>query len=84
MGSLRFEGVWFLAYPKDHEPSHVHGFYGEVRVVVDLLPGRKVRVSGRADAVTPSNGSKADVRHILGVAAKHVDELTALREKNNG
>jgi hypothetical protein len=39
MGSIRFDGVRFVVYTMDHEPRHVHGFYAEVEVIVDLRTG---------------------------------------------
>jgi hypothetical protein len=36
VASLRFGNVFFIAYPQDHEPRHVHGFTGETEVIVDL------------------------------------------------
>jgi hypothetical protein len=78
MGELRFEGVKFFAFPGDHNPPHVHGFYGEVGVIVDLNPDRTVVISDRKDAVKPPNGKRADIRHVTKIAAKHYDELIAL------
>jgi hypothetical protein len=69
MGSIRFEGVRYFSYPKDHEPRHAHGRYAETRVIFDLLPDGNVRISNRVKAVSPGNASKADIRHILAVAA---------------
>jgi hypothetical protein len=83
MGSIRFEGVRFIAYPRDHEPRHLHGFYAEVEVIVELHRDRTVRLSSRKDAVRPSNGNWTDARHILLVAAKHFEELVALWEKHH-
>jgi hypothetical protein len=82
MGSIRFEGVRFFSYPKDHEPRHVHGFYAGIQVVFDLLPSGNVRISNRAKAVRPRGASKADIRHILAVGAEHFNELVTLWEKN--
>jgi hypothetical protein len=83
VGSLRFDGVRFVAYPEDHEPRHVHGFYAETEVIVDLLtaPVRGVAVANRRDAVRPGNAKRSDVKHILGVAAAHLDELIGLWEQ---
>jgi hypothetical protein len=36
VGSIRFNGVRFVAYPEDHEPRHVHGFYAETEVIVEF------------------------------------------------
>lgn len=84
MGSIRFDGVRFVAYSMDHEPRHVHGFYAEVEVVTDLRPDGTVGLANSTDAIRPGNGSKADVRHGLTVAANHFDERTALWEKQHG
>lgn len=84
MGSIRFDGVRFVAYTMDHEPRHVHGFYAEVEVIVDLRRDGRVSLADRTDAVRPVNGSKADIRHILTVAAGHFDELVTLWEKHHG
>jgi hypothetical protein len=84
MGSIRFDGVRFVAYTMDHEPRHVHGFYAEVEVIVDLRLDGGVSLANRTDSTRPSNGSKSDVRHVLTVAAKHFDELVALWEEHHG
>lgn len=84
MGTKTYNGVWFAAYSHDHFPPHVHGRYGGVRVIVDLLPGGRVRESDRWDAVKPSNGKRSDVRRILAVAAFHAAELNQLWEKTHG
>lgn len=82
MGSIRFDGVRFVAYPEDHEPRHVHGFYAEVEVIVELIDGveRRVGLVDRRDAVRPGNASRSDVKHILQVAAAHFVELVRLWE----
>jgi hypothetical protein len=84
MGSLRFDGVRFTAYTMDHAPRHVHGFYAEIEVIVDLRQDGTVALAKRTDTIRPSNGSKADVRHVLMVAARHFDELALLWEKHHG
>lgn len=83
MGSVRFDGVRFVAYPEDHEPRHIHGFYAETEVVVELrvAPQREVVRANRTDAVRPGNASRGNVRHVLDVAAAHFDELVQLWEK---
>jgi hypothetical protein len=79
VGSVRFEGVRFVAYPQDHEPVHVHGFYAETEVIVDLREAaREVALAERNDAVRPGNASRSDVKHILQVAANHFDVLMEL------
>lgn len=84
MGSIRLDGVRLVAYTMDHEPRHVHGFYAEVEVIVDLRPDGKVSLANRTDAVKPGNGSKSDIRHVLTVAAGHFDDLVSLWEKHHG
>ncbi len=83
MGSSKFGGVLFVAYPNDHLPRHVHGFTGGIEVVVDLLPEENVALAERADAVRPPNAKRSDVKKILSVAASHFDELVELWEKNH-
>jgi hypothetical protein len=86
VGSLRFDGVWFVAYPEDHEPRHVHGFYAETEVIVELRGGaeRRVALSDRRDAVRPGNARRSDVKRILLVATEHFDELVQLWEEAHG
>jgi hypothetical protein len=83
VGSLRFDGVRFFAYAQDHEPRHVHGFYAETELIVDLLPGppRGVAKADRRDAVRPGNAKRNDVKYILQVAAAHFDQLVTLWEE---
>jgi hypothetical protein len=80
MASIRFEGVRFTSYAMDHAPRHVHCFYSEVEVIVDLHMDGAVSLANRTDAIRPSNGSKSAVRHVLATAARHFDELVALRD----
>ena len=83
MGSIRFSGVRFIAYTMDHEPRHVHGFYAEIEVIVDLGRDGAVSLANRRDCVKPGNGSRADVRHVLDVAAENFSELAALWERHH-
>ena len=80
MGSIRFDGVRFVAYLEDHEPCHVHGFYAETEVVVELRdkPQKEVACTNRSNAVRPGNASRSDVKHILQAATEHFDELVQL------
>lgn len=86
MGSLRFDGVRFVAYPEDHEPRHVHGFYAETEVIVELRdrPRREVARADRSDAVRPGNARRSDVKRVLLVATAHFDELVQLWEEAHG
>lgn len=85
MGSVRFEGVRFSVYSDDHSPPHVHASYAEVRVVVDLLLEEEaVALSFRRNAVTPINGSRADVNYILELAAENYTALVRLWKAIHG
>jgi hypothetical protein len=83
VGSLRFDGVRFVAYPQDHEPLHIHGFYAETEAIVEVrkTPSKTVAVAKRIDAVRPGSARRSDVRYVLRVAATHVDELVQLWEE---
>ena len=83
MSSIRFDGVRFVAYPEDHEPCHVHGFYAEIEVIVELheRPTKEAALGDRTRAVRPGDASRADVKHVLRVATKHFDELVKLWEE---
>jgi hypothetical protein len=83
MGSSKFGGVLFVAYPNDDLPRHMHGFTGETEAIVDLLPDGNAALAERADAVRPSNAKRSDVKKILSAAASHFDELVELWEKNH-
>jgi hypothetical protein len=86
VGSIKFDGIRFVAYPEDHEPRHVHGFYAEVEVIVELreFPRREVARADRSNAVRPGNASRSDVKHILQVATEHFDEIVQLWEEAHG
>ena len=84
MGSLRFGGVWFIAYSNDHPPRHVHGFTGETRVIVDLHSDGGVALAEREDAVRPANAKRSDVKKILKAAALHFEEPAALCQSMRG
>jgi hypothetical protein len=84
MGSLRFSGVLFVAFPNDHPPRHVHGYAGETEVIVDLLQDGDVDVASRKDSVRPPNAKRSDVKKILKSAAAHYDELVMLWENHHG
>lgn len=84
MGSVRFDGIRFTVYSNDHEPRHVHDFYAEVEVVVDLLSDGDVALANRTDAIRPGNATRSDIRHVLATAASHFDELVSLWERNHG
>jgi phosphopantetheine adenylyltransferase len=84
MGSLRFAGGLFVAYPNDHLPRHVHGFTGEAEVIVDLLSDGNVAQADRSDAIRPPNAKRSDVKKILKSAADHFEELVELWENHHG
>ena len=80
MGSLRFDGVLFIAYSNDHPPRHVHGFAGDTEAIVDLRLDGTVALAVRNDAIRPVNAKRRDVKKILNAAALHCEELAALWE----
>jgi hypothetical protein len=85
VGSIRFDGVQFVACLEDHETRHVHGFYAETEVIVELRenPGKEARLARRTDAVRPGNASRSEVKHMVLVAAAHFNELVELWEKSH-
>ena len=83
MGSKTFDGVWFVAYSNDHLPPHVHGFYAEVEVLVELVNGT-IRLAQRPRSVRPPKAKRSDVNHILRTATKHTAELMELWRITNG
>ena len=64
MGSVRFDGVLFVAYSNDHLPPHVHSFAGETEAIVDLRLDGTIALAKRTDAVTPANAKRSEVRKI--------------------
>ncbi len=81
MGSKTFDGVRFAAYTNDHLPPHVHGFYGESEVLIDLLlEERAIRLSRRKDNVRPKGAKRSDVTHVRRVARRNFDALVAVWE----
>ena len=84
MGSLRFDGVLFVAYSNDHLPRHVHGFTGDTEAIVDLRLDGAVALADRVDAIRPGNAKRRDVKKILNMAALHFEELAALWEAIHG
>lgn len=84
MGSLRFLGILFAAYPMDHDPPHIHATYAETVVIFDLLDDGTVALSERWDAVVPADAKSSDVKKVLRCAAAHWVELKNLWEKAHG
>jgi Domain of unknown function (DUF4160) len=84
VGSLSFDGIRFTVYSNDHLPRHVHAFFGDTEVVVDLLAEGSVGLASRVDAIRPANARRADVRKILNVAAERFGALVALWEGIHG
>jgi hypothetical protein len=74
MGSKTYDGVRFHGFTDDHDPPHLHGFYAEVEVLVELLNG-KAYLADRDDAVRPANGKRSDVKHVVRTAAKYAEDL---------
>jgi hypothetical protein len=84
VGSLKFDGVLFIAYSNDHPPRHVHGFAGETEAIIDLRLDGAVALADRDDSVRPANAKRSDVRKILNAAALHFEELVVLWEAMRG
>ena len=84
VGSVRFNGVLFVAYSNDHPPRHLHGFVGETEAIVDLRLEGTVALAERNDAVRPANAKRSDVKRILNAAALHFEELAGLWEEIHG
>jgi hypothetical protein len=83
VGSLRFGGVWFIAYSNDH-PRHVHGFTGEAEAIADFRLDGAVALAERDDAVRPANAKRSDVKKILKAASLHFEELSELWQAMHG
>jgi hypothetical protein len=83
MSSLTFAGVWFSCYSDDHMPPHVHGKYGGVTVIVELIDGH-VRLAKRSKAISPPNGKRSDVKRILQTATENADALHNLWRRVHG
>ena len=82
MGSKTFDGVWFIAYTDDHRPPHVHGFYGEVEVIIELIFDRRaIRVPRNRKAVKPKNAKRSDVRKVIRTARANFEALAQLWEE---
>jgi len=84
VGSLRLDGVRFVAYSNDHLPRHVHGFASETEAIIDLRWDGIVALANRDDAIRPANAKRSDVKKMLNAAALHFDELVALWEEIDG
>lgn len=80
---LRFDGVVFSVYPRDHLPRHAHGAHGEVVAIVEFWPGG-ARLAERRDAVTPANAKRSDVMKVVRAAILHEVELNRLWEETHG
>ena len=80
MGSRRFGGVLFIAYPQDHEPRHIHAFSGELEIICDLRLNGQVALALRKDALRPGNAKRSDVRKVLKIATENREELLKLWE----
>jgi hypothetical protein len=84
VASIRLDGVRFVVYSNDHPPRHVHGFFGETEIIVNLQQDGDVGLAQRADSVRPANAKRSNVKQILQTAAEHFKSLAALWEKVHG
>jgi hypothetical protein len=81
VGSKTFDGVWFIAFTKDHLPAHVHGRYSGTTVILELdFTTSTIRLADRPDRITPRNAKRSDVTRIRRVAEQHGEELFKLWE----
>ena len=83
VGTIRIGAVWFQAYPHDHFPAHVHGFCGEVEVIIDLLEDGATVLSTRKRNTKPASAKASDIRKILAAAAENSAALKALWEEHH-
>jgi hypothetical protein len=74
---LTFDGVRFAAYSEDHLPTHVHGFYADAEVLVELR-SNGVLAMPRRDSIRPPNAKRSEVAKIVNTASLHREELLAL------
>jgi hypothetical protein len=82
VGSKTFDGVWFMAYIKDHLPPHVHAFYAGTQVILELdFDRRVIRIARRVDRIEPRNAKKSDVKRIQRVADLYSEQLFELWKK---
>jgi len=84
VGSLKLDGILFVAYSNDHPPRHVHGFLSATEVIVDVRSKGTVALAERKDAIRPANAKRSEVKRILNAAAQHYDELATLWEEIHG
>jgi hypothetical protein len=84
VGSLKFDGVQFVAYSNDHPPRHIHGFAGGAEIIIDLRLDGTIALAERKDVIRPANAKRSVVKKILNVAALHFEELAALWEEVHG
>ena len=84
MGSIRFEGVRFSAFPNDHSPAHIHGKYGSGVIIVEIYRDRTVALANRRRAIKPRTMKVNDIKKVLLAAEECVDELWQLWEEARG
>ena len=84
MGTKTIDGVWFLCFPHDHTPPHVHGRYAGIEVVLEIGSDGRIRKADRPDAITPRGAKRSHVRHILRVANRNYAALLSLWEAMHG
>ncbi len=84
MGSLRYRSFRFVAYSNDHLPGHIHAFFEEAEVIVDLRQNRPVAIADRANAYSPKNLNMVKLKRVLNAAADNFDQLVALWEDVHG
>jgi Domain of unknown function (DUF4160) len=84
VGSLRYRSFRFVVYSNDHLPRHVHAFFEDAEVIIDLRDNRTVAIADRANAYSPKNLKKIKLKKVLRAAASNFDGLVALWEEIHG
>jgi hypothetical protein len=78
MGSVRFDGVVFVVFSRDHAPPHVHACYGSLIVILELLAGGGIAVADRLDAYIPRSPKRNEVRRVVRCALMNEQALREL------
>ena len=84
MGSLRYRSFRFVAYSNDHLPRHIHAFFEDAEVILDLRDDQTVAIADRVNAYSPKNLKKMKLKKVLQAAANNFDGLVALWEEIHG
>ncbi|WP_128913264.1 DUF4160 domain-containing protein [Granulicella sibirica] len=78
MGSVRFDGIVFFVFTRDRAPPHVHAYYGDLTVILELREEGGVWIADRSDALEPRDPKKNEVRRVLRCARANEEALREL------